>query len=185
MSSSLARTVTSTVMGLMTVLLASAAATQTLPAFSQSERFIVLDKFNEQAVLDRTTQLVWERLPHSTAVTWLTATTRCSLKTAGDQTGWRLPTFIELMTLVEPPLEKMTHSPALPPGHPFQGVKAGAYWTINDSSIQPGLAYTVDLLHADVVPRDKTQSHPIWCVREGIVDRPLSTTPPRSQSGLI
>jgi hypothetical protein len=168
----------------MTVLLASVAATQTLPAFPQTERFIVLDKFKEQAVLDRTTQLVWERLPHSTAVTWVTATTRCSLKTAGGQTGWRLPTFIELMTLVEPPLRKKADSPALPPGHPFQEVQAGAYWTINDSSTQPGLAYTVDLLQADVVPRDKTQSHLIWCVREGIVDRQLST-PPRPQSGLI
>lgn len=139
---------------------------------SQTGRFAILDTFQEEAVLDRTTQLIWERSPNSSEVTWSTAQTRCGLKTVGGYAGWRLPSFIELMTIIEPSSHQPSSLPALPAGHPFQDVKAVAYWTNDASSSEPGQAYTVDLLHADVAPRQKSQPHPLWCVRGGITDRP-------------
>lgn len=153
-------------------LFGSMSAAESPSGVSQTGRFAILNTFHEEAVLDRTTQLVWERSPNSSEVTWSTAQTRCGLKTVGGQADWRLPTFIELMTLVEPSLQQTSSLPALPAGHPFHGIKAGAYWTSDASSLEPTQAYTVDLLHADVAPRQKSQPHPLWCVRGGIPDRP-------------
>lgn len=153
-------------------LFGSMSAAQSSSEASQTGRFAILNTFEEEAVLDRTTQLVWERSPNSSEVTWSTAQTRCGLKTVGGRPGWRLPTFIELMTLVEPSPQQTSFLPALPAGHPFHGIKAGAYWTSDASSLEPAQAYTVDLLRADVAPRQKNQPHPLWCVRGGIPDHP-------------
>jgi hypothetical protein len=156
---------------------------ESLSGVSQTGRFAILSTFHEDAVLDQTTQLIWERSPNSTEVTWSTAQTRCGLKTVGGQPGWRLPTFIEFMTLIEPRLQNSS-LPALPAGHPFTGVKAGAYWTSNASSMKPDQAYTVDLLHADVASRQKSQPHPLWCVSGGLTDRPQAA-PVILRPGLI
>ena len=147
-------------------------------------RFTILKTFQGAAVLDQTTQLIWERAPHSIEVTWTTATTRCALRTVGGRTGWRLPSFIELMTLVEPLPANIAVAPALPPGHPFQGIKAGSYWTSNALSSESAQAYTVDLLRADVESQLKSQTYPLWCVRGGSSDR-ISDSPLPQPTGLI
>jgi hypothetical protein len=165
-------------------LLGTAGATESPYDTSQTGRFAVLEAFGQEAVMDLTTRLIWERSPHPTEVTWSTATTRCALKTVGGQSGWRLPSFIELMTLVEPPPHQASAVPALPPGHPFQGIKAGAYWTSNSSSSQPAHAYAVDLLRGDVAPHEKTRANPLWCVSGGIQEQPLQS-PAIKPSGLI
>jgi hypothetical protein len=169
----------------LAVLLGVAEATESPLDVAQTSRFLIMDTSRGEAVLDRTTQLIWERSPNSIEVTWLTAQTRCGLKTVGGQAGWRLPSFIELMTIIEPSSSHQPSSlPALPAGHPFQNVKAAAYWTNDPLSSEPGQAYTVDLLHADVAPRQKSQPHPLWCVRSGIPDRP-QPAPVTQQPGLI
>ena len=168
----------------LAVLFGIAEATESPLDVAQSSRFLIMDGFHGEAVLDRTTQIIWERSPNSSEVTWSTAQTRCGLKTVGGQAGWRLPSFIELMTIIEPSPHQPSSLPALPAGHPFQDVKAVAYWTSDASSSEPGQAYTIDLLHADVALRQKSQPHPLWCVKGGVSDRPQ---PARSttQPGLI
>ena len=156
----------------LAVLFGIAEASENALDVAQTSRFLIMDTFRGEAVLDRTTQLIWERSPNSNEVTWSTAQTRCALKTVGGQSGWRLPSFIELMTVIEPSPHQPSSLPALPAGHPFQNVKAVAYWTNDASSTEPGQAYTVDLLQADVLSRQKSQPHPLWCVRGGIPDRP-------------
>jgi Protein of unknown function (DUF1566) len=148
-------------------LFGSAGATESPYSTSQNGRFAILETLRQEAVLDLRTQLIWERSPNPTEVTWSTAHTRCSLKTVGGQTGWRLPSFIELMTLVEPIPQQAPIVPTLPVGHPFQGVKAGAYWTSDSPSSEPKHAYTVDLLRADVATHEKNRTNPLWCVRGG------------------
>jgi hypothetical protein len=164
-------------------LFGSAGATESPYDTSQSGRFAVLETLRQEAVLDHRTQLIWERSPNPAEVTWTTAHTRCTLKTVGGQTGWRLPSFIELMTLVEPLTQQTARVPTLPPGHPFQGVKAGAYWTSDSSSSEPSQAYTVDLYVADVATQKKTQTNPLWCVKGGIFEQPPQ--PPAKPVGLI
>lgn len=168
----------------MAAVLGSAGATESSFGTSQTGRFAILETFRQEAVLDLRTQLIWERSPNPTEVTWLTAQSRCTLKTIGGQTGWRLPSFIELMTLVEPSLHHAPTVPTLPPGHPFQGVKAGAYWTSDSSSSEPKHAYTVDLLHADVATHEKSRTNPLWCVRGGVHER-SPEAPATKPPGLI
>lgn len=157
----------------MAILLGTADATKapTVNA-SETERFIVLATFHGEAILDHTTQLIWERAPLPMEVAWTTATNRCALKTVGNHAGWRLPSFIELMTLVEPRRQQASVTPALPTGHPFLGVKATAYWTVDTPAAESAQAYTVDFLLADVAPRQKNQTHPLWCVRGGMTEVP-------------
>ncbi len=161
------------VMALGTTTVGQAPAADTQP----DERFTVLAAYHGEAVLDRTTQLIWERSPLPMAVTWTTAINRCTLKTVGSHGGWRLPTFLELMTLVEPRPQQASTVPALPPSHPFLGVKAAAYWTTDTPASESAQAYAVDFLLADVATRQKNQAYPLWCVRGGISD-----APPPSQS---
>jgi len=166
-------------------LLGSAGAADISSGSSPTGRFAILDTFRQEAVFDKATQLIWERTPNETTVTWSTAQTRCGLKTVGGHSGWRLPSFIELMTLIEPHLDHNSSSlPALPAGHPFRGVQPNVYWTSDASSSEPGMAYTVDFLRADVAPSLKTLSHPLWCVRGGISDHVTSPQAP-VKPGLI
>jgi hypothetical protein len=168
----------------MSILLGSVNPVESVSSVSQTGRFAILSNFQEEAVLDRTTQLIWERSPSASEVTWSTAQTRCGLKRTGGQTDWRLPSFIELMTLIEPIRHQNSSLPALPAGHPFQRIKAGPYWTSDMSPLKPAEAYAVDFLRADVAPRQKDQPHPFWCVKGGIPEQP-EPAPAAAQSGVI
>jgi hypothetical protein len=102
-------------------------------------RFIVLSNFNNEAVLDRETGLVWEKSPSATRTIKFQL---CSQSVTGNRQGWRLPTAAELRSLIDPSQETTPPSaPALPPGHPFIGVLFGSfdsYWTSTPLDQLPG-----------------------------------------------
>ena len=84
-----------------------------LPA---AERFIVLEAFNNEAVRDNETGLVWERSPDPTSNTWSAARFICATKIVGGRKGWRLPSFSELSSLVD---TSVAPNPLLPPVTPL------------------------------------------------------------------
>ena len=106
------------------------------------ERFRVLGEFNDEAVLDRETGLVWERSPSTQAVPWPNARLLCAQKSVGGRGGWRLPAFNELASLVDPAVQSPT-LPQLPPGHPFVQVHAASYWSDTQFADEPGFALIV------------------------------------------
>ena len=55
------------------------------------KRFHGVQAFQRQAVLDRETELVWERFPNPAGSQWSSVAQRCALKTVGTRRGWRLP----------------------------------------------------------------------------------------------
>src|SRR5262245_18973181 len=63
-----------------------------------AQRFRVLNAFNNEAVLDRETGLVWERSPSTQTLAWSNARLFCAQKAVGGRGGWRLPAFNELAT---------------------------------------------------------------------------------------
>lgn len=114
------------------------------PAWAQiltpQVRFVVLTNMSDDAVLDRETGLVWARVnafpfPLSpAAMNWRDARDTCLDLQVGNRTGWRLPTTMELMSLVDYGASFGGGVTRFPAGHPFvvsQTDSAGRfeYWT--------------------------------------------------------
>jgi Protein of unknown function (DUF1566) len=141
---------------------------QQLPA---STRFIVLSNWNNEAVLDRETGLVWQRTVGgaiATSTQYLGAVQLCAGSTTGNRKGWRLPSLQELQSLVDPTLPPSTV--ALPTGHPFLGVPLyfTSYWTGTSVAADLTEAYFTSLDAGAGVGADfKTTSKRFWCVRGG------------------
>ncbi len=133
---------------------------QKLPA---ATRFIVLTNWNSEAVLDRETGLVWERVPSTSGRTWFSASLACLYSNTGGRTGWRLPALPELMSLVD----RSQSNPALPSGHPFT-VLSFAHWSATTVAFDATRAFLVSLYFGNVdftdKPYDGTHA---WCVRGG------------------
>ncbi len=147
-------------------------------------RFQILEEYKGEAVLDSETLLIWERTPSATETAWANASLRCALRSTGGQIGWRLPSFLELMTLVEPAPSAAANKPSLPTGHPFHGVKADSYWTAGSQATEPTSAYAVDFLRGDITLQRKNQAHASWCVRGGASSPSATTAPVRSQESI-
>jgi Protein of unknown function (DUF1566) len=103
-------------------------------------RFQMLREFNDEAVLDRETGLVWERQPANRTFAWSNARLFCAQKGVGGRGGWRLPAFYELSSLVDPSVQS---GPQLPSGHPFLQVQTASYWTVTQFAGEPGFALAV------------------------------------------
>jgi Protein of unknown function (DUF1566) len=140
-------------------------------------RFEVLGRFDSEAVLDRETQLVWEREPLDLLFpgTLAVAVEDCYNRIVGGRMGWRLPTLEELTSLL---VEAPTTNPevvraALPDGHPFIGIRLGdrpesAYWSITAGSSTFGTGrFTVAVNEPEIstiaLETDLEVVH--WCVR--------------------
>jgi len=146
-------------------------------------RFVVLANWNNDAVLDRETGLVWERSPLAPCVsvfcvtldsgrrTWFQAQARCNQElTTGGRGGWRLPTLQELRSLVDYSVAPATLR--LPLGHPFVAVQQDLYWSSTTSTgalSTPGdLALDVEMFSGGVFPDVKSRNGDfVWCVRGG------------------
>jgi hypothetical protein len=166
----------------ITFLMQGIAQAQAIRSWSQNnnatQRFVTLAEFNNEAVLDRTTGLIWEKNVSTTNGDWTTAYNACLAQThpntAGPNAGsfgWRLPKFEEVASLfatgivVGPPFNGLLV--VLPSGHPFTGNATGNFWTASESSdgtqarIFGGTSYTNQLTI-------KTSTNAaFWCVRGG------------------
>ena len=150
----------------------------------QASRFQILEDYKGEAVLDTETQLIWERTPSSAETAWANASLRCALTSTGGRLGWRLPSFLELMTLVEPAQLATATKPSLPASHPFRGVRANPYWTTSSQDTDPANAYAIDFLRGDVTPQRKNLAHAWWCVRGGASNAPATSARSRPQESI-
>lgn len=76
----------------------------TLPGFTAS--------LDTETIADTSTNLMWQRNPNQTGLTWQNALSYCETSQTGGYTDWRLPTITELFSL----LSDTTTQPALPNG---------------------------------------------------------------------
>jgi hypothetical protein len=136
---------------------------QALPA---AKRWLVLEDFGGEAVLDRNTGLVWEQSPGTGVVTWGGARHSCADRVVGNQKAWRLPSFAELASLVDPSVPIPLVS--LPPGHPFANVQPGPYWSASTNAVNPANAWFVLFDGGTVTSAAKTETLLVWCVRGGM-----------------
>ena len=124
-----------------------------------SERFQCV--FNDLAVLDRETGLVWERTPSLTTFTWVAAHETCVELAVNGRLGWRLPTIEELHSVIA-----LDAGDDLPDGHPF--TVTSLFWsaTTNPTSAVSAWAYSVSANGA-ITNVAKTSLVKGWCVRGG------------------
>ena len=144
---------------------------QKLPA---STRFVVLSNWNNEAVLDRETGLVWEKSPSSIGFSsdpnplaqlpWNYVTSGCLARKTGGRLGWRAPTVDELLTLIDPIVP--APGPTLPTGHPFTNAQPSAYWT---ATLQAGGSTSAFIVRFDIGGPDLRSTGVGtalgWCVR--------------------
>ena len=130
-----------------------------------TKRFDVLLRFDDEAVLDHETQLVWEQAPSTTTVLWSAARISCANKVVSGRMGWRLPTFYELASLVDAD----EPSPSLPPNHPFDDVAGVAYWASTTHVLNDDFAWHVNFGIPDLSVSSKVALLRVWCVRGGSV----------------
>lgn len=128
-----------------------------------SERFVVLASFGNQAVLDKETQLVWQRTAGA-ATSWNYAVRACTASVVGERMGWRLPSISELTSLLDGRM--------LPAGHPFLNVSQGYFWSSSDHPNGANYAHLKELLSYGIAFSGKANSYPHICVRGvGVKDR--------------
>lgn len=128
-----------------------------------TQRFVILPDFNNDAVLDKDTNLIWELSPTPTSVTWNEARATCIARATGGQKGWRLPAPAEMRSLVGPAVDSPI--PNIPPGHPFLNIQPTSYWTVVPEANQPSYARYVDAFLGNVLSFIKIYTYPVWCVR--------------------
>ena len=138
---------------------------QTLPAAS---RFISLANFDNKAILDRETGLVWQvyRRRPIPYYTYGEAYNVCLNEATGGRLGWRLPSITELLTLVDP-----APGASAPIGNPLRGVVA-TFWT-STKAYSPfipslySLTYLDDRPYYEVRINNWTTLFEALCVRGG------------------
>ena len=134
-----------------------------LPA---AQRFVVLAAFNNAAVRDNETGLVWEQSPRTETEDWPNARLGCARKFVGNRLGWRLPSIPELASLLDPSVADP--GPTLPAGHPFTGVQPALYWSATTGANDPEYAWVVSFSHGYVASGFKARNRQVWCVRGGM-----------------
>jgi hypothetical protein len=132
-------------------------------AHPATQRFVILPDFNNEAAIDKETELIWELSPTPTTVTWNEARGTCVTRATGGQKGWRLPAPSEMRSLVGPAVDSPV--PNLPPGHPFLNIQPTSYWTVVPEANQPSYARYVDAFLGNVLSFIKIYTYPVWCVR--------------------
>jgi hypothetical protein len=132
---------------------------------SGADRFVILADFNNEAVLDKETGLVWEKSPTATKYLWVDAMNSCVQKQTGGRFGWHLPTVEQLSSLMD---ISVPGEVKLPAGHPFTLTPPYySYWSATTSTQDSSTAYIVDFGGTMVSGPSKISLVQIWCVRGG------------------
>jgi len=137
------------------------------PCPSSSSRFSCI--FGNAAVRDNETGLVWEQSPITDLYAWRAGTSArdyCINKVVGGKRGWRLPSIVELESLVDPAMR----DPALPDGHPFSGVSASqlrGYVSATASAENVATTWMLNFHDGYTGIGDADVPVHVWCVRGG------------------
>ena len=132
-------------------------------------RFVVV--LGGRAVLDKKTNLVWERSPDAKKRDWSSAVAYCATKAVGGRKGWRIPSFAELSSLMDS--SNPNGNPDFPVGHPFENVKSylsprnvelAFYWLAKANANGPGGAWDVFANDGVVDSISEENNFLVWCM---------------------
>jgi len=132
-------------------------------ALPAAQRFVLLASFNNDAVRDDNTGLVWEKSPQISTATWNGARFMCINKNVGGQKGWRVPSIPHLASLIDPSV--VPPGPTVPSGHPFSNIQSAGYWSATTSAEDASDAWFVYFGRGFIDHDSKTHTGHAWCVR--------------------
>lgn len=121
------------------------------------------DADNDEVVVDRTTGLMWQRLPDSN-YQWQEAITYCNQLSYGSYDDWRLPTYHELRSLV--------HYGQTPPTidwSAFTSAFSHSEWTSTPDAASGSNAWYVYFTLGETAVAARTDGKSARCVRLGSV----------------
>jgi len=103
---------------------------------------------------------VWQRGDDGKMYDQADAITHCAaFQSAEASTGWRLPSVVELMTLINDGVDQPSIDPS------FTGAQSNNYWTSTPTATTGMLAWTVKFDFGEVVPLLTDSQLPVRCVR--------------------
>jgi MYXO-CTERM domain-containing protein len=119
-----------------------------------------LVKSYSDEMYDKTTGLSWQLADDGNTYTYAAAVQHCaSFSSAEAATGWRLPSVIELMTLIDNGVDLPSINPF------FSGTQSTNYWTATPTASATMLAWTVKFDFGEVIPLLMDSALPVKCVR--------------------
>jgi formylglycine-generating enzyme required for sulfatase activity len=99
---------------------------------------------SDGTVADSKTLLTWQQAVPTTMVRWPDAVVYCStLNLGGWSSGWRLPSFVELETLIDDSRWNPATDIVAFPNTPVDAY----YWTASTFSVDPNSAWTLDFAY--------------------------------------
>ena len=138
---------------------AGGAGNQPLP------RFTVLADYNNAAVRDNSTGLVWEQTPLATTLDWSSARIHCVNKSVGGMRGWRLPSVVELTSVID-----LSVSGQYIPGV-FTGIQPNSYWSATSYESNTNVSkWNMNFMDGTAGTGNKANANYVWCVRGGMQD---------------
>jgi hypothetical protein len=118
------------------------------------------DTSTPDIVVDRVTGLAWQRVADTTAFTWAAAKDHCACLALGGYHDWRLPSRIELVSLVD----FTTHDPAID-AQAFPGTPVEYFWTASPVAGNPATAWYIAFFDGSTHDTDVTTEYRARCVR--------------------
>jgi hypothetical protein len=131
-------------------------------------------------VTDDVTGLLWQRAAAPTSMTQAAGRSYCAGLSLASLAGWRLPTRVELLSIVFPGAS----SPALVPGV-FDG-PTGTYWTASAATWAGSDGWVVDFSNGAPSNLPSSSESRVRCVRAGggAAANPPTTGPPPGRYAL-
>ncbi len=111
-------------------------------------------------VLDQVTGLEWQRNVDSSVHDWEQAQSYCATLELDGKSNWRLPTRIELVSIVD----YSAADPAID-ASVFPATPSNQFWTSSPSVVATGQAWTVNFNYGFVGYTDEIYALPVRCVR--------------------
>lgn len=124
------------------------------------QKYTVLAVAAEEAVRDEVTGLVWQRQLDPRRFTWKDAMDFCDVLTLAGWDDWRLPSRIELVSL----LNLSRTNPSIDP-EAFPGTPGEWFWTASRQANDPGRAWFVYFYFGYPDTDPDSSMYPARCVR--------------------
>ena len=125
---------------------------------------------DQNTIRDAKTRLEWQRDVRDEAFKWVNASSHCSSLTLDGLAGWRMPTYKELLTIVdEDPHTEVENGELVPKAldpNAFHDAPVPYYWTSTPLAGNPSLMWQINFKSGASGTQDKDSSLYVRCVRD-------------------